>query len=524
VANKYSLLKNYEWWGTFWLEGQTNTVFSGKLIYSPISGITLEFIIDSNKYENAFIKNYNHIFGVINNLQKVSLFNCYLPSIKTISTKNNLLKIDIYAKELLIGCSHISSNTQFLYSKVEYKFMKYFIVGGNESELKEVDTLDFKLQEDMKFDIKSNKQDNYICQFYNLNQPTSTYKQLMQAIRYSKMGFSLLTYTNFYIDKIYFKTEDNTDLFCFNTINLLTSEYNTAKNYNEYYYEMHSPLNLSQTINETIMKIGYNNQKEFDVLERFTQNLVKRCIQQFFDFIIKEYNNSNSLTHHLYTEVFTSRHSNIILYTRSRFYLAYSFLEKETRDKQNNYQQNKKESTKQTLDILFKEYLTAELIEVFIAILTKQYIDKKYSISLKDILQTKSHEGIFPIIKSLRDEIAHKNNNIKDRAKKLSQQYNQLIPLEKENKPQYFEEYFKYWISNQVILDNLNKIISMLLLKILYYKSQEDKNTAQEETIVNEFINHMIHRLLKDDFVTTDNSFDIIQNHVNESIKNQNLS
>jgi hypothetical protein len=73
-------------------------------------------------------------------------------------------------------------------------------------------------------------------------------------------------------------------------------------------------------------------------------------------------------------------------YTRSRFYLAYSFLEKETRDKQNNYQQNKKESTKQTLYILFKEYLTSELIEVFIAILTKQYIDKKYSISLKDII------------------------------------------------------------------------------------------------------------------------------------------
>ena len=244
------------------------------------------------------------------------------------------------------------------------------------------------------------------------------------------MGFSLLTYTNFYIDKIYFKAEDNTDLFCFNKINLLTSEYNTSKNYNNDYYKIHSPLNLSQTIKETIMKIGYNKHKEFD-LERF--------IQKFFDFIIKEYNNSNSLTHHLYTEVFTSRHSNIILYTRSRFYLAYSFLEKETRDKQNNYQHNKKESTKQTLDILFKEYLTEELIEVFIAILTKQYIDKKYSISLKDILQTKSHEGIFPIIKSLRDEIAHKNNNIKDRAKKLSQQYNQLIPLEKENKTQYFE-------------------------------------------------------------------------------------
>jgi hypothetical protein len=83
MSGDYSLLKEYEWLGEFWLEGEEDKKFPGLLTYAPEKGISIRILRKNADFPHHRIPGFDRdenksvtIFGYTQDAGKVSLFDC----------------------------------------------------------------------------------------------------------------------------------------------------------------------------------------------------------------------------------------------------------------------------------------------------------------------------------------------------------------------------------------------------------------------------------------------------------------
>ncbi len=511
MANKYSLLKNYEWWGTFWLEGQTNTVFSGKLIYSPISGIKLEFITTDNSIMEKF-KNYTdiyHILGYINeknSIQKVSLFKCFFPHINL--WQPYIKRIQILAISLIVGKQHFhNSNEEYLSFEVKYKYMSEFIKDNNHNDIENI--ISFKLHNQTNVDIypkllkdlydvlialnkskneshndlqyrrqklqnlknylneelskinafikKDNITDNYICKIYKNNNQLQQIDTFINDLNFIKIAFSILTNKIFYIEEIY----------ClFNKTIINTQNHSDYTTYVDSCFVFHNINHISST--EQLDNIRPPDFYDSEVKNPFNLQYIKS--DQITSYM-KEITENNLLAEYLYNIIKNDVNNLSKDQMNLNFILAFTLLDSEINnlDKSSeNYSYNKR------YDFIFAKYTDDSITDILFASLTNPNANND-KFTLKEIFKNNDNYGIGSITSYLRNSIVHKNPSDNSLEKFAGNSNDREIKLS------IIKKYKQYWGDNNNIVINMTiKILSILLFKIMYSKINLEKDILKQ--------------------------------------------
>jgi hypothetical protein len=485
----YNLFENYEWFGSFWFEDDTASenkpiLFSGKLTYSPISGVMLEIISCVDHYW-SFNKDKGrelyHIFGIvngINGLEKISLYKCQAsPSSCHYGIGST---IRFFCTYLVIGRRHFESGSVFLDYKVNFLSFSNFV--HNNTNLDSI--LNFNLQGGCNVNVvpsmfikdqtlffpypSADEDDNsysqrkqkllnlqvhvneelrklngavitkhtYIFEFKDNDKKGYTINKCHNYIQDVRNIFSLLLNKNFYVEDIYFKDSNDNNAFIFGNFNSLNQE------------QLNS-LHRSKTPGNpfSIASITTNHIEKLNSLIKDNSN--NRLINYLLDFINK-----------------TNTAEDRLIIIKTILEEEFNFLKenniKKTSDQDHDY------------SIIMKEYAPF-LTEEFLNILIPPDSVKKYkhiSEEIKEILNNNLESNIFYILDFLRNKITHnKANDLK------------IKGLKDDIKSQYKE----YLTNNLYVLVFFVNIISILLFAILYTKTKIPKDLINHKIRLLEF-------------------------------------
>ncbi len=503
MQKEYSLLENYEWFGTFWFETEDgedsppDEQFSGKLYYDPTKGIKLEIMLSENHYlsfEQKYKDGLHHILGVvddINGIQHVSLYKCLCRPAHHSSGIAG--KISIICYSLVIGSKYFSRDFLFVKCNTKYRYMPEFIKYRNNSNLDNI--FSFKVNNEInadispqlkilnfpsfimkqgidetneEYEIRKNKveqlqsnletqlselkasvknsstEDTYICSLYRDDKQLENFNTLIKSVDKVKNVFSLLLCKSFYVEQIHV------------VYNIKNQSDGSTYESNAFVFHYINSLSKDELNNipevSTMYSPQYGNPFSIDSID-------SNKVTEFAKLINNE-DNSMLISYMLF---YIKKELVYDYEAKERFILAMSLLEREYN---NLCSDNNKDDKK--YDIVIEKYANEQIFNIFLYILTNSSIDTD-TIKLNDILKTSNTYYMGTILSFFRNTIVHNDNN------NLGG-----MGCDTPEKKALKKKYQNYWSTNVYILTNITQFTSVLLFIILYSKIDVNKTTFDD--------------------------------------------